>query len=560
MIQAVKRIIFPVALLLAAEHAAAQVTFCAVGDILLDRGVRKKIDETKNSFYPFEHIQHIISENDLAFFNMECPLVEESKGAPLFKRFSFRAEPDFAKDLSAAGFNIASVANNHTIDYGKAGFIETINNLKSYEIYPVGGGKNQHEAFEPLLIEKDGNTFAFFAVLEFLLEAVTYNADKPYPAYGKIDSLCKLIERYNALVDHVVVSFHWGKEGVYMPSGRQVLYAHKVIDAGADLVLGHHPHVLQPVEIYRNKLILYSLGNFIFDNTGEAQKQSAIFQCTFTKSGITHPELLPVSIIQNRPEPADSNTSKKIFNHLQRISADYNTTFLSMDNIVEISYSPPSKPIQEFRIDKSRFVFYDKHIEVYRHAHLKCLYEIPDTNYTFRNACYEANDSLAFFYSIIMNEISEKGQIAVFPYSFLSNSFLKPSIDHHRHYNPWKIILNDIDNDGRNDLLVGVYKKTRYHEEKDNRLFVFNTDKNYIYPKWLGSRIGKPFVDFTVINDGINRLVVLEKNQEENQQNIEQYIWNGFGFDHDKSLCNASACEELYTRFNFPDREFIHIR
>jgi hypothetical protein len=166
---------------------------------------------------------------------------------------------------------------------------------------------------------------------------------------------------------------------------------------------------------------------------------------------------------------------------------------------------------------------------------------------------------MVFIYSLITNEISKKDQIAIFPYSFLSDAFLKPSIDNHRHYNPWKILMNDIDNDGKKDLLVGVCKKTRYHEKKENRLFVFNADKNYIYPKWLGSRVGKPFVDFTVIHEEINKLVLLENNKEGNQQNIEQYIWNGFGFDHDKHIKRVPFKQGNNIELLLSGDHFVHI-
>ena len=259
---------------------SAQVSFCAVGDILLDRDVRKVIEQNGVN-YPFENISTLINENDLAFFNMECPLVKPSDGYPINKKYSFRAEPEYITGLKYAGFNIASVANNHTIDYGKSGFLKTIENLNKDSIYTIGGGTNQDEAFAPLLIKKDGETFAIFGVLEFLLEGTVFNENQPYPAFGQIDKLCKIIRELNSDIDNIIVSVHWGQENALIPTSKQIEYAHKIVDAGADLVLGHHPHVLQSIETYKDKLILYSLGNFIFDNTGKLQKESVIFRCQF---------------------------------------------------------------------------------------------------------------------------------------------------------------------------------------------------------------------------------------------------------------------------------------
>ena len=123
-----------------------------------------------------------------------------------------------------------------------------------------------------------------------------------------------------------------------IPSSRQIEYAHEVIDAGADLVLGHHPHVLQSIEIYKDKLILYSLGNFIFDNSEELQKQSVIFLCKFRNGQIFEPELIPVYINDCRPELASADIKKNIFEHCNKVSNSFNTS-LSLDEYsIKIKY------------------------------------------------------------------------------------------------------------------------------------------------------------------------------------------------------------------------------
>ena len=147
--------------------AYGKVKFCAVGDVLLDRGIRKTIEE-KGLNYAFEKVKPIISAHDLAFCNLESPLTSSNIGYPLLKRYSFRGEPEYVQGLLYAGFSVASVANNHTIDWGRDGFIETIRILKEHNISPLGGGENQQEAMQPTLIKKNGLTFAFFGAVSFL--------------------------------------------------------------------------------------------------------------------------------------------------------------------------------------------------------------------------------------------------------------------------------------------------------------------------------------------------------------------------------------------------------
>jgi poly-gamma-glutamate synthesis protein (capsule biosynthesis protein) len=536
------------------NRSVAQVSFCAVGDILLDRGVRQVIEEN-NINYPFEKIKESISQNDLAFFNLECPVADSSDGYPINKRNSFRAEISYIQGLKYAGFNIASVANNHTIDYGKRGFLKTIELLNENSIFTTGGGKDQQEAFEPLLIEKNGETFAFFGVLEFLLEGTSFNENSPYPAFGQIDRLCKLIRDYNSRVDNIIVAFHWGNENAILPTSRQIEYAHRAIDAGADLVLGHHPHVLQSIEIYHNKLILYSLGNFVFDNSGELQKQSIIFTCKFKDGNILMPELIPVYIKNNRPEPASSQIAHQIFEHLCKVSDPFQTRLdLSDQQVIQIQCNAV-KPIKELESNATKFDIYHDRISVYMPNHSDYVYQLPDKNYALKDASIYSEDSLVFIYSIVSDVTTNKSRIAIFPFSTNTYTFLKPSIDCHDDFNPWKIEIMDVNADGDPELIVGVCKSTRYYKKEENRIFVFNRDKDYIYPKWLGSKIGNPIVDFK-IDRNTNKLVLLEESNDTSIKKAVSYRWNGFGFDYDEILFDLKDYTNLEIQFQLSDYKF----
>lgn len=530
---------------------SAQVSFCAVGDVLMDRGVRKIIEQN-DVFYPFEKVKDFISSKDIAFYNNECPFAEISDGFAINKQFSFRAEPSYISALKYAGFDIASVANNHTIDYGKSGFLKTIELLHQNSIFTIGGAENQQKSFEPLLMVKNGITFAFFADLEFLLEGTTFNQNEPYPAFAQIDRLCNQIEKYNSIVDFVIVSFHWGRENVVIPTSKQTEYAHKAIDAGADLIIGHHPHVLQSIEIYRNKIILYSLGNFVFDNSQELEKKSAIFQCIFDDGKILNPELILISIKNNRPQIANNTEAKEIFEHLKKISEGFNTNLNFINNVVKINYLY-TKSIKEFKVENMNFVISETNISVYNDKIFEYSYKIPDSNYIFKDACFFNNSDIVYIYSIITNKKNQKSQIAVFPFSLDKLEFLKPSIDMHDYFNPWKISILDVDSDNNPEIILGVNKSTRYFKDIQNRIFVFNRQDDYIYPKWLGSKIGNEIVDFKIDE---NKLIILQKSLKDRTNEAYECKWTGFGFDLGNFLFDLDSSQNSKIYFELSDYTF----
>jgi len=553
MIQVVRFLFALIFLEILSIFSMAQVSFCAVGDVLMDRGVRKIIEQN-DVFYPFKNIKAIISSKDIAFYNNECPFAEISEGFAINKRFSFRAEPLSIDGIKYAGFNIASVANNHTIDYGKSAFLKTIKYLNKQSIYTVGGAENQQKAFEPLLIEKNGVTFAFFADLEFLLEGTTFNQNEAYPTFAQIDRLCAQIEKYNSIVDFVIVSFHWGKENVEIPTSKQTEYAHKVIDAGADLVIGQHPHVLQSIEIYRNKIILYSLGNFVFDNSQELEKQSAIFQCEFKDGNILNPDLIPIYIENNRPQIANKNKANEIFEHLKKVSVDFNTSLTFMNNIIKINYLY-SKSVKEFKFKNLNFVISEKNISVFDDKFFNYSYQIPDTNFIFVDACFYQENNVVYIYSIVKNKINHKSQIAIFPFSIDNLEFLEPSIDNHDYFNPWKIDILDVDNDSIPEIILGVNKSTRYFKNIEKRIFVFNRNKDYIYPKWLGSKIGNQIVDFKV-DELKQKLIILQKSSKPQFNEAYECKWTGFGFDLDNFLFYLDTIKNIKINFELSDYKF----
>lgn len=243
--------------------ATRKQTLLFVGDVMLSRGVGAKMKAANDWTYPFEKIASTLSAADLAFANLECPLSDA--GRDLGHRYSFRADPRALEGLKAAGFRVLSVANNHTDDWDRPALLDTLNRLRAAGIRPVGAGENDLEAHYPVLVDLAGVRLAFLAYVAIEPRDAAAEIDRAGVAWLEPQRALADIRFARPLADLVIVSVHWGLEYAAQPEPWQVRLAHRMVVAGADLVVGHHPHVAQPVERYRDRSIAYSLGNFIFD-------------------------------------------------------------------------------------------------------------------------------------------------------------------------------------------------------------------------------------------------------------------------------------------------------
>ena len=513
-----------------------RVSFCAVGDVLLDRGVRNIIDN--NDFdYPFRYIRKMTGSHDLAFCNLECPITEE--GNPIAKRFSFCADTSYANGIVNSGFNIISIANNHTLDYGRTGFIRTSQLLSEKGLFTIGGGENQKEARRASIITKNGLKFAFFAFIDMLPDGIVYIESEAGPAYASTEEIVREIEKIRDKVDFVIVSFHWGIEFNRYPRIDHVEKAHRIIDAGADLILGHHPHVLQSVEIYKERPIIYSLGNFVFDQHKLEQCQSAIFECVFEKGKVDSISFIPVILEESCPRIAKKEEGKKIMNTIIEISNEFRTCFCEKKDKLFVKIGPSfsfKKPICRCEDSKvsvtassEKILFKDSAGEIISSQ------DLPEGK-NLKDCCF-INDSLGLhLYGILGDRNSTFGE-RIITATIIDTALIGPFIDPHTFY-PWKIMKADVDGDKKFEICVGVWKRTRYDTVVSNRLFIYNSRGPYIYPKWLGSRVNSPLIDFDFIDidsDGIDELLTLELN-EDSSKKINLYKWFEFGFDFIKTL------------------------
>lgn len=243
-----------------------------VGDIMLDRGVRYMVEKHGNNdfSFPFFKIADEIKNADLIIANLESQI--SNKGSNAGSIYSFRAPIEAMQGLIYAGIDIVSLANNHSLDYGSQALKDSLERLVNNNISPIGAG-NEYQAFSPTIKTINGSTnsplsLAFFAYTDQMPVSAQAKGENFGIAVISKDNLTKIkadIELAKQLTDIVVVSLHWGTEYAKEPSLEQTNLAQNIIDAGADLVIGHHPHVIQKYEKYKNGYIFYSLGNFIFD-------------------------------------------------------------------------------------------------------------------------------------------------------------------------------------------------------------------------------------------------------------------------------------------------------
>ena len=293
------------ALALAPQVRGEAVSLIFVGDLMLDDGPGRVIGEGGDPLAPFATI---LKEADYRIANLECSVAE---GGRQFanKIFSFRARPR-TLSVVAGRFDAVSLANNHSGDYGREAFMETLQNLDAAGIAHFGGGRDLTEAHRPLWIERKGLKIAVLGYNEFKPRHFEAGPDWPGIAWSEDDQVIDDIRAARqAGADLIIPFMHWGWEKEAGPSARQRALAQRMIDEGAALVVGSHPHVTQGVETYKGKPIIYSLGNFVFDgfdaNTEEAARNGWLLRLKLDRSGVLFWETLAARIDDDgTPHPA----------------------------------------------------------------------------------------------------------------------------------------------------------------------------------------------------------------------------------------------------------------
>ena len=240
------------------------ITISCVGDISFN-GRYDTLLATRGTEFPFQEVRNIFSQSDLVIGNLESPLVEDSVLPAFPLKTPLRGHPGYAEGLKWAGFDIMNLSNNHILDYGEEGVNSTQRILGKHGIRYFGYGRNI-EAARKLKIETVNYVkVGFLGYTDVVIDSPFY-ADKGNKGIAKFDikaAETDVIES-KKLVDILIINIHWGIEYFHLPNPQQMTQARRLIDSGADIIIGHHPHLLQGIEIYKNGVIAYSLGNFIF--------------------------------------------------------------------------------------------------------------------------------------------------------------------------------------------------------------------------------------------------------------------------------------------------------
>lgn len=282
-----------------AQAEAIRLIFA--GDIMLDDGPGRFIAAGGDPLLPFAER---LKDADYRIGNLECAVATSGKAFDQ-KIYSFRARPGTLSILQGR-FDAVSLANNHSGDYGSAAFRETMQHLEQSGIAYFGGGENLSEAHKPLWINRKDLKIAVLGYNEFKPRSFEAGANHPGIAWSEDSHVIADIRAAKAAGADLIIPFmHWGWEREGKPSERQRQLARKMIDEGAALVVGSHPHVTQGAETYKGKPIIYSLGNFVFDGFEDpAAKRGWLLRLKLDKSGVIFWETLAAQMDENgTPHP-----------------------------------------------------------------------------------------------------------------------------------------------------------------------------------------------------------------------------------------------------------------
>lgn len=287
--------------------------------------------------HPFLKVGEVFRNADIAFVNLETPLSDKAPKVGMF-----RAPTALTEGLVEAGVDVVSIANNHMLDAQIWGLYDTLTSLENAGINYVGAGKNLTQARKPYIVEKQGIKIALLAYSQSENNGVSSFATPVHAGIMPLDPLVIKadIKRIKHQVDHVILSFHWD---IYAHDSSQkfdlhpdaVAFAHEMIDAGADAILGHHPHIPKAVEYYKGKPILYSMAHLIFSFELPSFVDNYVARLNITKEAISSVEILPVAGRGgdlSQPFFLEGERAAKMLNHLKTLSDGRGGTLRIMGN------------------------------------------------------------------------------------------------------------------------------------------------------------------------------------------------------------------------------------
>ncbi|MCR8659113.1 CapA family protein [Paenibacillus endoradicis] len=303
------------------DTESTTVNLAFVGDILQGEYINSWLQKEGYS-YPFQKALLHLSVADITAGNLEMPITTRGTAAD-DKTYVFKGAPEGLQGLVDAGIDVVSLANNHTLDQGVKGMLDTITHLNEYGIKHTGAGNDDTEAYTPVIQEVNGIKVAYLSV-SHVLPNTSWKANKYTAGLAEAYDLTRIlqaIEETEKLADITIVMVHWGEERESKPEADQLNIARHLIDGGADLIIGSHPHVLQGFEQYNGKWIAYSLGNFVFASHPKGkQAESGVLSATCNKSAECEMTFYPMKIVNAQPTPVEDEEAEEMLQFLQDVS------------------------------------------------------------------------------------------------------------------------------------------------------------------------------------------------------------------------------------------------
>jgi poly-gamma-glutamate capsule biosynthesis protein CapA/YwtB (metallophosphatase superfamily) len=263
------------------------------GDVMFNWGLRET-RQKRGEFAPVEGLVPLFSEADLRMVNLETPIANSVEEMDENKSYVFNAKPEDLSLLKKINIDLVFLGNNHSMDYGKKGLEDTLANLKKENILSAGMGKNLKEAFQPNIISIRNKSLSLISVSNIGESRLFATESKPGVAPLQINRLKKMMNEKESKDKIQLLSVHWGIEYNPEPTKQQITQAHELINLGFSAVIGHHPHIPQGVEKYKNGIIIYSLGNFLFGSRNQYLNHNIAVMLHYENQELVFCEIIPI--------------------------------------------------------------------------------------------------------------------------------------------------------------------------------------------------------------------------------------------------------------------------
>lgn len=511
--------------LVSIPYSVRNTSLIAVGDFLLDRNIGNRMKEINNYHFPIENTKYILESADLTFCNVECPICEGSKVG--ITQVTFRADPETVEALIYGGFDIVSLANNHTMDFGQNCLIKTFDYINNAKIDYVGAGRNLEEARKPFIKEINDLKIAILAYNDSDVVPSFYFASENSAGTNMMD-IDRMKEDINKLkqgefgnIDLIIISMHSGTEFTPVPNSRQISFAHAAIDAGAEIVLGHHPHAVQHIEQYKGKYIAYSMGNFVLDQMRwDNCTKELLLNISLSKNAVEEVEVIPLRMKKFCETNVAVGTEKDDILEIINFQTELHPYITFKDG----SY------IQKERDILSNLVTDDDITQ-----------ELPEEN---------LNSSKKKRWIVEGEQLLEVVKFEKHLYIIQNNEIIwKLRKD-------WSITdfeIGDFDNDKTDELAIVLWRVGDHGESFDNQetkrgykysnhMFIFDFSDGEVKTTWGSSTIESPIIDLDIAdidNDGNSELIALQGTYEDFDTNqltgktISIWEWNEEGFSNE---------------------------